>query len=94
MIHVIPTGLYLITKQVSSQKGIRVALLRKKQIDGKVVEMLGGIETRRVLNTVRFEMAKVEKSTEDRRKIEIKPHIYMALYDAAKSLNEGFSRFQ
>jgi ATP-binding cassette subfamily B protein len=43
MILVIPTGLYLIVKQVSSQKGIRVALLRKKEeVDGKVVEMLGG----------------------------------------------------
>jgi len=31
-----PTGLYLIVKQVSSQKGIRVALLRKKEeVDGK-----------------------------------------------------------
>lgn len=90
MILVIPTGLVLVVKQVSSQKGIRVALLRKKEeVDGKVVEMLGGIETIRVMNTVRFEVAKVEKSTEERRKIEIKHHIYMALYDAAKSLNEG-----
>ena len=91
MVLVIPTGLYLIVKQVSSQKGIRVALLRKKeQVDGKVIEMLGGIETIRVLNTVRYEVAKVEQSTEERRKIEIKHHIAMALYDAAKSLNEGF----
>ena len=91
MILVIPTGLYLIVKQVSSQKGIRVALLRQKeQIDGKVIEMLGGIETIRVLNTVRFEVAKVEKSAEEGRKIEIKHHIAMAFYDAAKSLNEAF----
>jgi len=91
MVLVIPTGLLLVIKQVSSQKGIRVALLRKKeQVDGKVVEMLGGIETIRVLNTVRFEVAKVEKSAEERRIIEIKHHIAMALYDAAKSLNEGF----
>jgi ATP-binding cassette subfamily B protein len=90
MILVIPTGLYLVVKQVSSQKGIRVALLRKKEeVDGKVVEMLGGIETIRVLNTVQFEVAKVEKSTEQRRRIEIKHHIAMAFYDAAKSLNEG-----
>ncbi|RIE08456.1 ABC transporter ATP-binding protein [Candidatus Cryosericum hinesii] len=90
MILVIPTGLYLVVKQVSSQKGIRVALLRKKEeVDGKVVEMLGGIETIRVLNTVQFEVAKVEKSTEERRRIEIKHHIAMAFYDAAKSLNEG-----
>jgi ATP-binding cassette subfamily B protein len=42
------------------------------------------------MDTVRFEVAKIEKSTEERRKIEIKHHTYMALYDAAKSLNEGF----
>ena len=90
MILIIPTGLYIIIKQVSSQKGIRVALLRKKEeVDGKVVEMLGGIETIRVLNTNDFEVSKVEISTEKRRKVEIKHHIYMALFDAAKSLNEG-----
>jgi len=91
MILVIPTGLFLIVRQVSSQKGIRVALLRQKeQVDGKVIEMLGGIETIRVLNTVPYEIAKIEQSTEKSRKIEIKHHIYMALFDAAKSLNEGF----
>jgi ATP-binding cassette subfamily B protein len=91
MILIIPTGLLLVVKQVSSQKGIRVALLRQKEkVDGKVVEMLGGIETIRVLDTVGFEVAKVEKTAEERRKIEIKHHIYMALYDAVKSLNEGF----
>ena len=90
MLLVIPTGLLLVVWQVSSQKGIRVALLRQKEkVDGKVVEMLGGIETIRVLDTVQFEVAKVEKTAEERRKIEIKHHIYMALFDAAKSLNEG-----
>lgn len=91
MILVIPSGLYLIIKQVSSQKGIRVALLRgKEKVDGKVVEMLGGIETIRVLNTVPFEINKVETIAENQRKIEIRHHIYMALFDAAKYLNEGF----
>jgi ATP-binding cassette subfamily B protein len=91
MVLVIPTGLLLIVRQVSSQKGIRVALLRQKeQVDGKVIEMLGGIETIRVLNTVPYEIAKIEQSTEKSRRIEIKHHIYMALFDAAKSLNEGF----
>src|SRR5664280_773404 len=91
MILIIPTGMLLVVKQVTSQKGIRVALLRQKEkVDGKVVEMLGGIETIRVLNTVRFEVAKVESTADERRKIEIKHHIYMALYDGAKSLNEGF----
>lgn len=91
MILVIPVGLFLIVKQVSSQKGIRVALLRgKEQVDGKVVEMLGGIETIRVLNTVPFEVNKVEDIAEKQRKIEMRHHVFMALFDAAKYFNEGF----
>ncbi len=91
MILVIPTGLYLITKQISSQKGIRMSLLRgKEQVDGKVVEMLGGIETIRTLNTASSEIGKIEQLAEKMRKIEIRHHIYMALYDSAKYLNESF----
>jgi len=91
MILVIPTGLFLIFKQVSSQKGIRVSLLRgKEQIDGKVVEMLGGIETIRALNTGTNEVGKIEEIAERLRKIEIRHHVYMALFDAAKYLNESF----
>ncbi|MBI2597068.1 ABC transporter ATP-binding protein [Candidatus Daviesbacteria bacterium] len=88
---VIPTGLYIIIKQVSSQKGIRVFLLRgKEKIDGTVVEMLGGIETVRVLNTTSQEVEKVETVAEELRKREIKHHIFMALFDSGKYLNEGF----
>lgn len=91
MILVIPVGLYIIIKQVSSQKGIRIALLRgKEKIDGTVVEMLGGIETVRVLNTVNQEVGKVETVAEELRQKEIKHHIFMALFDSAKYLNEGF----
>ena len=44
MILVIPSGLFIIFKQLSSQKGLRVAFLRKQEtIDGAVVEMLGGL---------------------------------------------------
>lgn len=91
MILVIPSGLFLIVKQVSSQKGIRVALLRgKEKIDGAMVEMLGGIETVRVLNTTSYEVGKIEEISEGLRKKEIRHHIAMAFFDAAKYLNEGF----
>ncbi len=90
MILVIPVGLFIIVWQISSQKGIRVALLRgKEKIDGTVVEMLGGIETVRVLNTESKEVAKVEEVAEEMRKKEIKHHIFMALFDSGKYLNEG-----
>ncbi|KKR31394.1 MAG: hypothetical protein UT63_C0072G0015 [Candidatus Gottesmanbacteria bacterium GW2011_GWC2_39_8] len=55
-----------------------------------MVEMLGGIETVRVLNTVQEEVDKIGKVAEDLRQKEIRHHIYMALYDAGKYLNEGF----
>ena len=91
MILVIPAGLFIIIKQISSQKGIRVALLRgKEKIDGAVVEMLGGIETVRVLNTAGREVAKVGQIAEELRKKEMRHHISMALFDAGKYLNEGF----
>ncbi|KKU67417.1 MAG: YwjA [Parcubacteria group bacterium GW2011_GWA2_47_16] len=90
MILVIPVGLFLIVWQVSSQKGIRVALLRgKEKIDGTVVEMLGGIETVRALNTENKEVTKVEEVAEGMRKKEIRHHIFMALFDSGKYLNEG-----
>ncbi|MBI3620390.1 ABC transporter ATP-binding protein [Candidatus Roizmanbacteria bacterium] len=90
MILVIPVGLFLIVWQVSSQKGIRVALLRgKEKIDGAVVEMLGGIETVRALNTENKEVARVEEVAEAMRKKEIRHHIFMALFDSGKYLNEG-----
>ena len=68
MILVIPTGLFIIIKQLSSQKGLRVAFLRKQEtIDGAVVEMLGGLETVRVANTTDQEVGKIEKVAEELR---------------------------
>ncbi|MFH1536869.1 MAG: ABC transporter ATP-binding protein [Patescibacteria group bacterium] len=91
MILVVPAGLFIVIKQISSQKGIRIALLRgKEKIDGKVVEMMGGLETIRVLNTTETEVNKVESIAEKLRKIEIKHHVWMALYDALKYFNEAF----
>lgn len=91
MILVIPAGLFIVLKQISSQKGIRVSLLRgKEEIDGKVVEMMGGLETIRVANTVNTEVKKIEDISENLRKMEIKHHLWMAIYDAAKYLNEAF----
>ncbi|OGG80721.1 hypothetical protein A3A39_00145 [Candidatus Kaiserbacteria bacterium RIFCSPLOWO2_01_FULL_54_13] len=91
MILVIPAGLFIVIKQISSQKGIRVSLLRgKEKIDGTVVETLGGIETVRVLSTEKQEVEKVERVAEELRKREIKHHISMSFFDAGKYLNEGF----
>src|SRR3989344_3243820 len=91
MILVIPAGLFIVVRQVASQKGIRVSLLRgKEDVDAKVVEMMGGLETIRVSNTSDIEIRGIAQIAERLRKIEIKHHISMAFYDAAKYLNETF----
>ena len=87
---VVPVGLSIVLRQITTQKGIRIDLLRKKEeIDGTVIELLGGIETVRAANTVDFETAKVERIAEGLRKKEIQHHISMAFYDCFKYLNEG-----
>jgi ABC-type multidrug transport system fused ATPase/permease subunit len=91
MLLVIPTGLFIIIKQIGSQKGVRVNLLRgKEQIDGNVIEMLGGLETVRSLDMTGYETKRIETSAEQLRAKEITHHLQMALYDAVKYLNEGF----
>ncbi len=91
MILVIPAGLYIIVKQISSQKGIRVSLLRSKEkIDGRVVESLSGIETVRALNTVDYDRNRIGSIAEKIREKEIKHHLQMAIFDSFKYLNEGF----
>lgn len=90
MILVIPAGVFIIIKQISSQKGIRVALLKgKERIDGAVVEMLGGLETIRVADTTHYEVSRIDHIAESLRSREIKHHLHMALFDASKHLNEG-----
>ena len=52
VILVIPIGTFLVFRQISTQKGIRVELLETKaEMDGTVVELLGGIETIRALDS-------------------------------------------
>lgn len=88
---VVPIGFWIVRHQVASQKGIRITLLRgKEDIDGAVVELLGGIENVRALHTEDFETARVERVAERLRAKEIVHHLWMAGYDAAKYVNEGF----
>jgi ATP-binding cassette subfamily B protein len=90
MAGVIPASFFIILKQISSQKGVRVSLLRKKEaLDGTVVEQLGGIEYIRAANTRELELRRVASVAEDRRKQELKHHMTMGWFDCFKSLNEG-----
>lgn len=87
---VIPCGFLIVLRQLTTQKGIRIDLLRAKEdIDGKTVELLAGIEYVRAANTESLETVKLEQVAEYLRRKEIQHHVWMALYDALKYLNEG-----
>jgi ATP-binding cassette subfamily B protein len=90
MIGVIPTAIYLTIRQLISQRGVRLRLLRScEDIDGAIVEQLGGIEYVRAANTYPQEIKRLARTAEKRRAMEIRHHFQMSLFGCAKALNEG-----
>jgi ATP-binding cassette subfamily B protein len=91
MVGVIPVAVYLTVRQLISQKGVRLKLMRLcEDIDGAVVEQLGGIEYVRAADTHHVEMKRMARATERRRAKEVRHHFVMSLFGCAKALNEGF----
>lgn len=91
VILVIPVGTFIVFRQISTQKGIRVELMETKaDMDGTMVELLGGIETIRALDSAQTESARIEGQSEQLRKKEMRHHKAMALYDCLKFVNEAF----
>ncbi len=90
MLGVVPLSIVLTMRQLSTQKGVRLQLLRDcEEIDGAVVEQLSGLEYIRVANTLHQEVKRLGDSLEKRRKREIRHHFEMSLFGCAKALNEG-----
>ena len=90
MVGVIPMTIILTVRQLLSQKGIRLQLMRScEEIDGAVVEQLGGIEYVRAADTKQLEMDRLARATEKRRAMEVRHHFQMSLFGCAKALNEG-----
>ncbi|HBI46282.1 MAG TPA: ABC transporter ATP-binding protein [Planctomycetales bacterium] len=91
MIGVVPTTVFLTIRQLMSQKGVRLQLMRTcEDIDGAVVEHMSVLEYVRAANTHAQEVRRLARTCERRRAKEIRHHFQMALYGAAKALNEGF----
>jgi ATP-binding cassette subfamily B protein len=87
-----PIGLRIILSQIRSQKGIRLDLLRgKEEMDGAIVEMLGGIESIRAMDTAGIEAARIGSISDKLRRKELRHHLWMAWFDSFKGLNEGVS---
>jgi ATP-binding cassette subfamily B protein len=91
MAGVIPASIYLTMRQLNSQKGIRLKLMRsREEMDGSVVELLGGLDYVRAANTQDYEVQRIDRTAEKRRAMEIRHHFEMSLFGCAKALNEGF----
>ena len=87
---VLPAAGFIVIRQIQSQKGIRIDLMKTREgMDATVVEQLGGIEYIRAANTQEVEAGRVRQTAELRREKEIRHHTAMALFDCAKTLNEG-----
>jgi ATP-binding cassette subfamily B protein len=91
MVGVIPISLSLTIWQLITQKGIRLDLMRTREVmDGTVVELLSGIDYVRAANTDRREIRRVARTAERQRSREIRHHFEMSLFGCGKALNEGF----
>ena len=90
MMLVIPIGVWIVMKQIRSQKGIRVELLESKsQMDGSIVELINGIEVIRICDSVKAETNRFDGKSEFLRAKEMKHHKAMALYDCLKFINQA-----
>lgn len=90
MMLVIPIGVFIVLKQIKSQKGIRVELLNSKsEMDGTIVELINGIEVIRICDSLNFEINRFDSKSEFLRAKEMKHHKAMALYDCLKFINQA-----
>ena len=90
MMLVIPIGVFIVLKQIKSQKGIRVELLNSKsEMDGTIVELINGIEVIRICDSLEFETNRFDNKSEFLRAKEMKHHKAMALYDCLKFINQA-----
>ena len=90
MLCVVPISLLITIWQVNSQKGIRASLLQaEEELDGTVVEQLGGLEYIRAANTYSAEVARVEQAAVSRQERETRHGVAMARFDWFKAVNEG-----
>lgn len=90
MLLVIPIGVFIVLKQINSQKGIRVELLESKSgMDGTIVELINGIEVIRICDSLDFEINRFDDKSEFLREKEMKHHKAMAMYDCLKFINQA-----
>lgn len=90
MAGILPISGFVVIRQMMSQKGIRMDLMKTKEgLDATVVEQIGGIEYIRAANTGNIEANRVGLMADLRRAKEIFHHTAMARFECFKTLTEG-----
>ena len=90
MLLVIPIGVVIVFRQITTQRGIRVDLMNEKSsMDGTMVELINGIEVIRIVDNAQVETNRFDNTSEYLRKKEMKHHQAMAFYDCLKFINEA-----
>jgi ATP-binding cassette subfamily B protein len=90
MMMVVPASMALTVWQLISQKRVRLQLLRVcEEMDGTVVEQLGGLDYIRVADTHAREVRRVARAAEHKRAKELTHHVAMSFFGAAKAIVEG-----
>ncbi len=90
MLLVIPVGVIIVFRQISTQRGIRVELMEEKSsMDGTMVELINGIEVIRVVDNTSTEVTRFDNKSEYLRAKEMDHHKAMAFYDCLKFINEA-----
>lgn len=85
---VVLVGLYIVIRQIRSQKGIRISLLKaSEENDANIVELLSGIEAVRVANEECKQIIRINNVNEDLRLKEMHHHIKMMFFDSLKNAN-------
>jgi ABC-type bacteriocin/lantibiotic exporter with double-glycine peptidase domain len=88
LLFVIFLGLFIVIRQIHSQKGIRLSLLKAREDnDANIVELLTGIESVRVANEEERQITRIDSINENLRKVEMKHHCYMMFFDSLKKTN-------
>ena len=90
MLASLPLTMALTLRQTSSQLGTRREILHAREnLDGTVIERLGGIEYIRAADTGRQEVNHVERVAEEQRQRKMHHQVGMAGYEAVKARQRG-----
>ncbi len=92
MVGVVPLSLLLTVMQIYSQKGVRLRLIHSQEaMDGTMVELLTGLDFVRAANTLDYEIKRLGKVAEKRRRQEIRHHFQMSLFGCTNRSMKGSS---